>query len=291
MEQNTEAWHAWRAKGIGASESPIIMGISPYLTPLQLWQQKLGVKKFDQSNPATQLGQYFEKEALDIFNKEMKSECFPALKEHPEFNFIRASLDGEDSPSRIAVEIKYVGKRKFEEVTKLKPIEHHYPQLQHQMLVTGYQKMHYMSYILNEDKSKIQDFHILTILRDDEYINKQLFPRLKEFWEYVKTQTQPPLSKRDEIEIDDDLSVMMVKRLVTLQKQQKDIDLEVDKIKASLKSLTDRHPRILCDDMVIYVQHRKGSVDYDSIPQLKGVDFDSYRKPPVEFVSFRSRKK
>lgn len=291
MIQNTPEWHAWRSKGIGASESPVIMGVSPYLTPFQLWEQKLGLKSYDQTNPATQLGQYFEKEALDIFNKKMEAECFPSVQEHPEFNFIRASLDGDDPSRRIFVEIKYMGKKNFENVKAAKaPLGYHHPQVQQQFLVTGYHKAFYMAYILNEEKSKIEDSEIVQVQRDDAYIDKLLYPKLKEFWSNVTDQVAPPLSQRDEVIVVDELSISLVRKLVNLNEMIEKADKERELIKKSLKTLTDKHPRIVCDNMVIYVQHRKGSIDYEQIPQLKGLDLNPYRKPPTKFVSFRSRK-
>ncbi len=38
--QNTPEWHAFRRKRIGASDAPVIMGISPWKTPYQLWIEK-----------------------------------------------------------------------------------------------------------------------------------------------------------------------------------------------------------------------------------------------------------
>jgi hypothetical protein len=37
-------------------------------------------------------------------------------------------------------------------------------------------------------------------------------------------------------------------------------------------------------------QVRKGSVDYSSIPELKSVDLEAYRKQPTEFTTFKMPK-
>ena len=40
-EQGSPEWLAMRRTKIGASDAPIIMGVSPWTTPLQLWEQKV----------------------------------------------------------------------------------------------------------------------------------------------------------------------------------------------------------------------------------------------------------
>lgn len=42
LSQRTPAWHQWRIAGVTASETPIIMGRSPYKTPWRLWAEKTG---------------------------------------------------------------------------------------------------------------------------------------------------------------------------------------------------------------------------------------------------------
>ena len=40
IEQQSPEWFEWRKTGITASDMPIIMGVSPYKTPWQLWAEK-----------------------------------------------------------------------------------------------------------------------------------------------------------------------------------------------------------------------------------------------------------
>ena len=37
-----EQWLQWRKKGIGASDIPIIMGMTSWSSPTQLWREKRG---------------------------------------------------------------------------------------------------------------------------------------------------------------------------------------------------------------------------------------------------------
>lgn len=291
MEQNSQEWIEYRKSGIGSSDAPIIMGVSPYMTAYQLWQEKLNLKKFNQSNQATYLGQYFEKYALEQFNKEQNLNCFPAIKEHPEFNWIRASLDGDDPINRCFVEIKYMGKNNFNLVKESQqPLNHHVPQVQHQFLVTGYERGFYCAYTLNSDKNEIDELIVINLKRDNEFINEKLFLEIKNFWNFVSDQIAPPLSDKDQIVINDQELVGLSDRLNYLNVQIDVAEKERDKIKEKLSVLTETHPRVVCGSFLIQKQVRKGLVKYQDIPELKTVDLNKYRGLPSEFVVFKKNK-
>ena len=55
-KQNTPEWLEFRKNKIGASDIPIIMGLSPYSTPLQLWKRKLGFLEEMQMNDCMRFG-------------------------------------------------------------------------------------------------------------------------------------------------------------------------------------------------------------------------------------------
>lgn len=62
LDQRTDAWFEWRKNGITASESPVIVGLSPYQTPWRLWAEKTGfMERPDLSkNPNVQRGVLLE---------------------------------------------------------------------------------------------------------------------------------------------------------------------------------------------------------------------------------------
>jgi putative phage-type endonuclease len=45
LVQGSTEWHEHRRNHRNASETPIVLGVSPWCTPYQLWQQKLGLAK------------------------------------------------------------------------------------------------------------------------------------------------------------------------------------------------------------------------------------------------------
>src|SRR6266571_5323116 len=43
LMQGSPEWHEHRRKYRNASETPVVLGVSPWQTPYQLWQSKLGL--------------------------------------------------------------------------------------------------------------------------------------------------------------------------------------------------------------------------------------------------------
>ena len=39
LEQGTYEWLEWRMGGLGASDAPVVMGVSPYSTSRTLWER------------------------------------------------------------------------------------------------------------------------------------------------------------------------------------------------------------------------------------------------------------
>lgn len=160
-DMQQQQWLEWRRQGIGASDAPVIMGVSPFKTINQLWREKvLGEKQTE--NQAMARGHALEDPALNFFMKETGYFLKTQVKlEHPHKEWMRATLDGYDEEKQVAVEIKSCKKLHMEVP------DHYYPQLQHQLEVTGDEWMYYMSF----DGA---DGHILKIDRGDEYILKMM---------------------------------------------------------------------------------------------------------------------
>ena len=62
LVQGSEAWHAHRRGLRNASETPAVLGISPWVTPYQLWLLKTGRAEPD-SNAAMRRGTALEPQA------------------------------------------------------------------------------------------------------------------------------------------------------------------------------------------------------------------------------------
>ena len=62
LVQGSAEWHQHRRKHRNASETPIILGVSPWQTPYQLWQIKLGLVE-QEVTPAMLRGTQLEPQA------------------------------------------------------------------------------------------------------------------------------------------------------------------------------------------------------------------------------------
>ncbi len=186
LEQGTDEWHKWRNAGVGASEAPMVLGISTYKTTHKLWQEKTGtIETKDENNFVFEKGKSIEARARAHFELMNDKDCPPVCLEMDEYPFLRASLDGYNASENFALEIKYVGKDAMGEVIP----PHHYAQLQHQMMVCGATDV---TYIRSNDGVV---FKTEIIKRDDPYI-KDLLEKELAFWKMVQDKVEPPIPEK-----------------------------------------------------------------------------------------------
>lgn len=104
----TEEQRAKRQNGIGASDSPIIMGYSSYKTPYQLYLEKIGqIETDDEMTEQQYWGTALEPLIIKRFAEENNVEVtFPDTVHHPDYPFIFANLDGWIPSENAVVEAK-----------------------------------------------------------------------------------------------------------------------------------------------------------------------------------------
>ncbi len=182
-EQGSETWKAMRKKFVCASDSATVLGISPYSTPLQLWEEKLGLRPERPANSAMERGTRLEPIARDIFEKKYRILMMPEVKIHPIDTWMMASLDGISLDGKEILEIKCTN-RKNHEIAKAGKIPEYYkPQVQHQIYVSGVDYSYYCSF-------DSVDIVVVVVYRDDIFINAMI-PKLREFYECMITFTEP----------------------------------------------------------------------------------------------------
>ena len=151
LAQNSPEWLEFRRDKIGASDAPVIMGVSPFKTPYQLYLDK--VENMHQpQNSAMKRGHDLEAEARQAFEAMYetlymdKITVVPYVVQSDIYEWMIASLDGLDMGKGVMVEIKCPGQKDHDLAMSGKIPEHYIPQLQHQLFVTGLNKMFYFSY-------------------------------------------------------------------------------------------------------------------------------------------------
>jgi putative phage-type endonuclease len=190
MRQETvesDTWHEWRKQGIGSSDAPIIWGNSPYCTPYALWELKTGKKKAWDGNWATRRGHQLEPRARAHYELLNDVDMPPTLVQHHLFKWMRASLDGYNDG--VILEIKCPGMKDHQTALDGKVPDHYYPQVQHQLFVSGALRCDYFSFT---EESQVT----LHVFADDWFI-KSYFMKAVSFWDGVEKGKPPALVERD----------------------------------------------------------------------------------------------
>jgi putative phage-type endonuclease len=277
LEQGSQDWLEWRRNGIGSSDAPIIMGISPWKTPFQLWEEKISPQGLDEKNWAQIRGTELEPIARANYELTHDIDMKPALVVHPKFEFLRASLDGYNEEASVVLEIKCPKALDHELALEGIVPEKYYPQLQHQLMVTRAELAHYYSF----DGVKGA---LVEVQRNEEYIGK-LLEKEFEFWECVKNKYAPPLTAKDYMVVEDPALLMQLELFKKKKKELQALEQTVTMIRRSIESQMP-HPRMRGVGVRVAKLTRRGSVEYEKIPELENVDLNAYRKEDTSFITF-----
>ena len=271
FQQNTGEWLEWRRQGLGASDAPILMGVSPWKTIHELWREKaLGeVKEF--RSFATERGKRLEDEAVEEVEKLLGVSFFTACIEHPEFPWLRASLDGLSLDEDISLEIKCPGSKDHFSALNGQVPEKYTWQLQQQMLVTGHKSMYYYSYDGSDG--------VLLEYKADEKMQATLLEKAKWFWQKVQNKESIELGPEDYMPVSDNLFRTLSLQYRTKKAQADLLEAELEDLRKGLIQFADKHPKVKGCGIMVFKTERKGSVDYSKIPVLKEIDLEMYRKP------------
>jgi len=148
---NHDDWIKARLNGTGASEAAAVVGMSPYKSNVQLWEEKTGrrIAPDISDKPYVQYGKEAEKHlralfALDFPQYQVDYDEFGMIRNNPDCPFAFATLDGalteKSSGRRGVLEIKtteIMRAGQWEEWNNRIP-QHYYIQVVHQLLATGY---------------------------------------------------------------------------------------------------------------------------------------------------------
>lgn len=193
--QNTHAWKEWRGMGLGASDAPIVMGDSPWMTPFELWLDKTGIKGKPEANAfavvAMRRGVNLEPVARKMFEEKMGYKFPPTSAEDEDYAFLRASFDGYCEELNAIVEIKCPGKEDHSKAVKGKVPSKYMAQLQQQLSISGAKVCYYFSW---DGESK--EGALVEVLPDKVY-QEQLFENMVKFWQHVIKKVPPDVTKKD----------------------------------------------------------------------------------------------
>ena len=284
MDQRTREWLEWRRGGIGSSDAPIIMGVSPWKTAYQLWEEKTGrVVKEQETNWAIDRGNRFEPIARRHYELLHFPDDFPPMQiEHASLPMFRASMDGANIKLKKGVEFKVPGKVDHALAKEGKLPEKYYWQVQHQLMTTGFDIVDYVSVEVIDEASEEIKIAVVPVKANLEDITKLQEAELK-FWDNVIKDTPPELSEKDFKTIRSTAFGEKAKAYREKMELLKSLEAETDTLKKEMLALVD-HPRAIGYGIKIMRYVRKGNIDYAKIPELKALNLEQYRKPMSEIT-------
>lgn len=273
LVQGSQEWLDLRKKKIGSSDAAVLMKVSPWSTPFQLWCEKLSLVPEKTKNAAMQRGLDLERKARHEFEKLLGIVVFPQVFISDQYDFMMASLDGIDIEQKRAVEIKCPGKVDHQSAMDGVVPEKYIPQLQHQMIVANLDMIYYFSYTDASCK-------VILVERDLKYAEALIEEETK-FWDNLQNFEAPDLIDRDYIERKDLEWMQIAQKWLQANGELKKWQDEEEKLK---KALLDISGQVNAKGGGVKLMRimRKGNVDYQAIPSLQDVNLESYRKKPVE---------
>lgn len=266
LDQGSSEWLSVRKKHITATDAPIIMGVNPWKTKLQLYHEKKSDDPPKPANERMQRGIDLEPIARDLFNLKTGWDMKPAVLVK---DWWMASLDGRDASSGSILEIKCPGEKDHAVAVAGMIPDHYFPQLQHQMYVSGVCVMYYFSFDGVDGK-------IVKIKRDEDYIDKMLIEE-KKFYDCLISNTPPEPEESDYVKRIDPFWHDASLRLLRIRESRLALDKEEEFLKNQLIYLSEGKNSKGAGISLSQIT-RKGNIDYSKIPELKDVDLEKFRK-------------
>ncbi|WP_457894668.1 YqaJ viral recombinase family nuclease [Stenotrophomonas hibiscicola] len=187
-----QQWLEVRNGGIGSSDAATAVGLNPYKSQLELWQEKMGRKPMEEIPPGQEDPRYWgtllEPMVATAYQERTGNRVrrVNAVLQHPTFPHMLANLDREviGSPAVQILECKTAGEF-GSRLWKDGVPEYVQLQVQHQLAVTGKQAADVAVLLCG------QALRIHRIERDEEIISRLVVLEAR-FWEHVINDIEPP---------------------------------------------------------------------------------------------------
>ncbi|MBX3672679.1 MAG: YqaJ viral recombinase family protein [Burkholderiales bacterium] len=275
LVQGSPEWHAHRATYRNASETPAVLGVSPWVTPYQLWLQRSG-RAQPEVNQAMLRGTQLEPLAREAYEKLTGHVMQPLVLVKGDYS---ASLDGITLDGGLILEIKCPVKGRDSELWRqaLEGVvpEHYHWQLQHQLMVAGAEVANL--YVFDGTEGILIEQRPV---RDD-------WAAIEDGWEgfmrFIAEDLPPPLTDRDTLIRTDADWQQAAEAFARLKAEADTVAAQLDEAKARLISLAS-HTSEKGHGVAVTRYWKAGSVDYKKVPELVGVDIEKYRNPTREEV-------
>lgn len=255
----TREWLAERQTGIGGSDAAAVLGLSPYKTPLEVYNEKVADEPVvTEENPAMRWGKILEDPIAQEYAEQTgrKIQRVNQILRHPHYTYLIANIDRRivgDVRGPGILEVKTVNGWVAKAWDDRIPVTY-WAQVQHYMLVTGYTWADVA--ILKDGR----DFEIVPVERDFEF-HKMVVEAYERFWnDHVVPHNPPPPSTEEDVrrlfERASEGSVTVAteamekahNELVKLQEREKAIAVEISKLKIAVQSAMGEAETVIAPD-------------------------------------------
>ena len=270
LEQGSEEWLELRKKHVTGSDAAVVMGLSPWQTPLALWEYKMDIRPPEPLNRVMLEGQAYEAQARHDYELQTGHLMLPSVLKSYTEKFMMASLDGINFEKDRIVEIK-CGKATYRDAQKNKIATYYHAQMQHCMHVANVDVCDFFAWRPNEKPILIE------VKRDEKFCEKMLESE-RLFYQRLVDGVAPDSTDSDVTFIKDEESLFRKLEFEwhALDKEIKNLEEARDNIRGELIGFADGKS---CEGRYCRVRrfHRKGNIQYAKIPELKDVDLEQYR--------------
>jgi len=194
-------FHAERMTGLGGSDMPVILGVSPFgKTTEDIWREKLGLTVPSEATGPMKRGTRLEPIAIEEYARETKRTVATGqvLYRHPLRQHMIAHVDGQimdDAGEWSGVlEVKIPNVSTFMRYQREGVGDYINIQLQHYLAVTG--RPWGAIYIWSPE---IWDGFAVEAKQQPEIIDL-IYAKADEFWHYVKSESPPPAAVQQQMD-------------------------------------------------------------------------------------------
>ena len=268
LAQGSPEWHAYRQSRRNASESAAVLGLSPWVTPYQLWLVKTG-RSETRVTHAMQRGTDLEPLARAAYEEQTGLVMQPLVLEADGYS---ASLDGMTLEGDLVLEIKCPlrGTRSdlWQDVQSGQVPAYYGIQVQHQLMVSGADTAHL--WVFDGDQG------ILHAIERDVTVMERIRAGWDAFQQYLTNDTPPPLTEADTVLRHDSAWIAAAEAYAQAKREADALAERLEAARQALVALA-QHPREQGAGVSVTRYWKQGNVDYKKVPQLQGLDLSPYR--------------
>lgn len=297
-EMSQEEWVDSRKDYIGGSDVGVILHLSKWKTPHELWQEKKGIKqpKDLSDNPLVQFGKDYEPIIAKKFEKDkgLAVRIDNKIRIHPVYPYMRANIDrlivkDDEHETSGLLEIKTASSSSIKAWEDEIPVEY-YTQIQHYFAITGW-TWGYMA-LYNRDTCQTTYIEI----KPDPTLIAEIEKYLVAWWNDYMLGDREPIKVTKDFEVSipkqgaeivaSDSIVFQIEKLKQLKADLKTREAEVKTIEDEIKTFIGENEILSYDGKAVATWKATASKRLDT-DLMKSVDIDTYQKFLKESVSRR----